>query len=235
MVGLHGDAELQADLGLAASQAQTAPYRVRHVQANHRKTGQIGQGGLPLLAQRPGQHALGCHTNHAAFGQRLLGQRRVHQRTEKKTDIGLLQHQRRHNLGRMQGLHAQGHRRMLQAKQLDGLRQDFIAQCQHRQHPQFAGAFAPFKVARQALHFIELRKQPLDVRVQRERLRGGRQPAFVALKKRKTELQFGMLQKPADCRLADVNQARSARDAAGEHHGIENFDMAQTHGSGLQK
>lgn len=154
----------------------------------------------------------------------------MHRGAEDKTHVGLLQQQRRHDLRRVQRFHRDRIARVLLAEGLERARQHLVAQRQHAQDAQLAGVAARAQVGREALHLVELRKQPLDVRIQRERLGGRCEPALGALEQRKAQLQFGMLQGAAHRRLRDVDEPRRRAHAAREHDRVENFDVAQAHG-----
>jgi hypothetical protein len=130
----------------------------------------------------------------------------------------------------MQCPHGNRHVSVFDLEKLDCMGQDLVAERQHRQDAKFPGALPCLEIGSQALHFIELGKQPFNVRVQRERFGSRRQPALAALEKGKTQLQLGMLQDAADSRLGDIDQAGRPADAAGEHDRVENFDVAQAHG-----
>ena len=82
----------------------------------------------------------------------LVCQRRVNHRAKQKTHIGFSQHQRRHNLRRVQRLDGDGHVGVLDPKQLDGVRQYFLAERQHCQNTQLFGAVARLQIGRQPLH-----------------------------------------------------------------------------------
>jgi hypothetical protein len=114
-------------------------------------------------------------------------------------------------------------------EQAHGPRHDLVTQGQHGQHLQFMLAAPGAQVGRQALHLVELLEQALDVRVQRLRLQRGPQSPTHALEQREAQLQLGVLQRAADGRLGDVDHARSRADAAGEHDGVEDLDVAQAH------
>ena len=154
----------------------------------------------------------------------------MHHGAEHKTDVGLLQSQCRHNLRRVQSLDRDGHVGMLDSKQLDGVRQNFIAERQYGQYAKFLGIATRFQVDREALHFIKLRKQAFDVRVQRKRFRRRGQPALGPLEQGETQLQLRMLQDAAYRGLGDIDQARSSAHTAGKHDGVEDFNVAQAHG-----
>ena len=112
----------------------------------------------------------------------LLGQRRVRHRTQQKPYVSLLQGQRRHDLGRMQGFDRDGNIGVLDAKQLDRVRQDFVAQGQHCQYAQLFDTTARLEVGGQALHFIELGKQAFNMRVEGQRFGCRYKPPLAALK-----------------------------------------------------
>ena len=129
-------------------------------------------------------------------------------RAEHETHIGLLQGQRRDDLRRVQRLHRDGYCRILEAKALDRLRQNFMAQRHDGQNTQLPAVAAGFGVASQTLNFIELGKQPLDRWVRDQRFRGCAQAVPAALQQCKVRLQFGMLQQPVDGRMGHIDQPR---------------------------
>ncbi len=154
----------------------------------------------------------------------------MHHRAEDEAHVGLAQQQRRHDLRRVQRLDPHRDRRMLLAEDVQRARQHLVAERQHRQDAQLAHVLRGTQVLGQALHLVELAEEPLDVRVQGQRLVGGHQPAPGALEQRKPQLQLGMLQRAADRRLGDVDQPCRGADAAGEHDRVEDLDVAQPHG-----
>ena len=85
----------------------------------------------------------------------------------------------------MQRLDCDRHVGVLDPEKLYSVQKDFITQRKHRQDAQFTHTITTFQVGREPLNLVELRKQPFDVRVQRERFRSCAQPAFSALKQRK--------------------------------------------------
>ncbi|GKT20600.1 hypothetical protein AVHM3334_01655 [Acidovorax sp. SUPP3334] len=116
------------------------------------------------------------------------------------------------------------------AKGVQCARHDFVAQGQHAQHVQFPLTLLAAQAVGEPLHIVELVEQAFDVRVERLRLARGHEAALHAVEKRKAQLQLGMRQDAADRRLGDVDEPRGGTHAAGEHHRIEDFDVAQAHG-----
>jgi D-amino-acid dehydrogenase len=67
MVGLHGDRELQAHAGFTAGLVQAAADRIEHIEADHRRLGQVGQAHRAALCTRAGSRPLGAtHTTRAS-------------------------------------------------------------------------------------------------------------------------------------------------------------------------
>ncbi|MDT4845678.1 hypothetical protein FQZ97_796720 [compost metagenome] len=161
--------------------------------------------------------------------QLFLRQRGVGNGAEDVTHIGLLQHQRRDDLRRVQRLVVHHHGRMFLAEQAHGPGKYLVAQRQHGEHTQLALAAPGLEAGREALHIFELVEEAFDVRIKRLRLHRRPQPPALALEELEAELQLGVLQRAADGRLRDVDHAGRRTHAAGEHDGVENFDVSEAH------
>ncbi|MPM78233.1 hypothetical protein SDC9_125244 [bioreactor metagenome] len=157
-------------------------------------------------------------------------QRGLAHRADDVAHIGLLQHQRRDHLRRVQRLHMHLHLGIFLAKPGHGARQHITAEREHGEHGQPVRRLAMAQVDGQALHLVKLLEQLLDVRKQHLRLVGGHKASACALEQRKAQLQFGVLQRAADRWLRDVDEPRRSAHAAGLHDGVEDLDVAQAHG-----
>jgi len=86
------------------------------------------------------------------------------------------------------------------------------------------------EVAGNVLHVLHTSVDPFDFRIKRLGFWRRQQPALAAFKKRHAKPDFEMPDQPADARLRDVQEAGCVHGGAGQHHGSEDFDLAQIHG-----
>ena len=93
----------------------------------------------------------------------------------------------------MQSLDSEGHIWMLDAKQLDCMRQNILTQCQHSHDTQLCHSAPGLKMGSQTLHFVMLGKQAFVMRLECQSFRCRYKPPLAALKQCKTQLQFSML------------------------------------------
>jgi hypothetical protein len=120
-----------------------------------------------------------------------------------------------------------GSRRLL-TQSGDGLRHHLQRRIGAAEHAQRTVA-PEAKMGRHVLHMLHAAIDALDFGMQRAGLARGPHPTGAAFEQRHTQLDFQMPDEPADARLRDMQQARRAGDAAGLHHGLEHFDLAQIH------